>query len=471
MKYRISLNIAICLLMTVLTSCSQHKQIYNAIYSGIPWFDKNGNVVSAHGAGITKEKNIYYLFGEYKSNDDNDFNGVSCYSSKDLYNWKFERIVLPVQDSGKLGPNRIGERPKVLKCPKTGEFIMFLHVDDLKYKDQCIGYATSKTINGEYIFQGPILFNGEPIKKWDMGVYQDTDGSGYIITHSGNLYKLNDDYKTVSEQIVENMTGQCESPSIFKKNGTYYWLGSHLTSWERNDNYYFTATSLKGPWKSCGNFAPENSLTWNSQTTFVLPINGSKDTTFIYMGDRWSFPRQNSAATYVWQPLLVNKDSIYLPDYKQSWQINTTTAKWSNKMMKGKTIDYTNTKEITYLGNWSHSDVSDDFSGSYSNTKDTSFSIKFHGSQIGIYGVARPDGGYAKVEIQEANGKIIYSNIIEMYCKYTETSLKYLSPVLPKNNYKLIVTVIGDHGNWYKKDGTKFGSTDNFITLNKVIYK
>lgn len=213
MKIQIKSLLSVVLLTITISASAQNNKI-NTINSGIPWFDTNLNVVSAHGAGIIKDHNKYYLFGEFKSDSIIDFTGFSCYSSDDLYNWKFEKIVLPVQKSGKLGPNRIGERPKVMKCPKTGEYIMYMHTDDLKYKDQAVGYATSKTIDGVYIFQGAILFNGEPIKKWDMGTFQDTDGTGYIITHSGNLYKLSHDYKSVTEQVVKNMTGQCESPVI-----------------------------------------------------------------------------------------------------------------------------------------------------------------------------------------------------------------------------------------------------------------
>jgi len=446
------------------------KNKLTAIHSGIPWFDNNGNVVSAHGAGIIKDNNRYYLFGEYKSDSSIDFAGFSCYSSADLYNWKFENIALPVQESGKLGPSRIGERPKVMKCPKTGEYVMFMHTDDLKYKDQCVGYATSKTVNGIYTFQGAVLFNGQPIKKWDMGVFQDTDGSGYIITHSGNLYKLSDDYKSVTEQIVKDMTGQCEAPVIFKKDNIYFWLGSGLTSWERNDNYYFTATSLKGPWKSHGNFAPKGSLTWNSQTTAILPITGSKETSYLFMGDRWAFPHQKSAATYVWQPLIVKNDSLSLPDYKENWQINTTTGEWSSFTLKGKKIENSDLKSIKYSEGWSNKSVStDSFSDSRSDVKGASFLINFNGTQIGLYGVARPNGGYAQVEIKDVSGKTIQSHLIEMYCKYPESSLKYLSPKLKKGNYKLIVTAVGEHGNWYKKDGTEFGSTGNFVSVNSVI--
>jgi beta-xylosidase len=85
------------------------------IYNGIPWFDNNGNIVNAHAACIVEDGGWYYLFGEYKSDTVNVFTGFSCYSSDDLVNWQFERIVLPQQKDGLLGPNRVGERVKVMK--------------------------------------------------------------------------------------------------------------------------------------------------------------------------------------------------------------------------------------------------------------------------------------------------------------------------------------------------------------------
>lgn len=66
-------------------------------------------------------------FGEYESDESNAFPGFGCYSSTDLVNWRFERIVLPVQKDGILGPDRVGERVKVMKCPKTGEYVMLMH--------------------------------------------------------------------------------------------------------------------------------------------------------------------------------------------------------------------------------------------------------------------------------------------------------------------------------------------------------
>jgi hypothetical protein len=457
--------LVVIFILSTCISIAQKQKRYNAIYSGTPWFDDNGNTVSAHGANIIKDKGRYYLFGERQSDTSNAFTGFSCYSSTDLYNWKFESIALPVQDSGKLGPNRRGERPKVMKCPTTDEYIMYMHVDNLAHTDQFVGYATSSNITGPYTYRGPLFFNGALILKWDMGAFQDKDGSGYVLLHGGDVYKLNDDYKSVTEQVSKSFTSGFESPAIFRKDSIYYFLGSNLTSWERNDNYYFTATSLKGPWINRGLFCPEGTLTWNSQATFVLPIEGSEETTYMYMGDRWSFPKQTSAATYVWQPLTISDTTISIPKYIDAWQINTSTGESSSAAVGKTIIGNTDKQFITYSGNWQH----DTLSVMSSDEKAASFSIKFKGRQIGFYGLARPNGGYAHVVLQNRKGKTILSSIVDMYCKYPTQTLKFLSPTFKKDRYTLIVTVMGEHGNWSDKRKNIYGSTGDFLSLDKIV--
>jgi len=452
-------------LLTGFVASAQKKQPYNAIYSGVPWFDEKGNTFSAHGANIVKDKDRFYLFGERHYDTSNAFAGFNCYSSTDLYNWKFESVALPVQDSGKLGRSRVGERPKVMKCPATGEYIMYMHVDTTGYIDQFVGYATSNKITGPYTFRGPLLFNGKPILKWDMGTFQDKDGAGYVLIHGGDIYKLNNDYKSIAEQVCKSFAVGFESPAIFRKDSLYYFLGSNLTSWERNDNGYYTAASLKGPWKKRGLFCPEGSLTWNSQTTFVLPIVGSKETTYMFMGDRWSFPKQASAATYVWQPLQIEGTSISIPTWREAWTINTSTGIASTVKVDGRAISNKENSLITCTGTWR----SDTLSVTSSNEKNACFQVKFNGARIGFYGLARPDGGYARVTIGNSKGKPVLSSIVDMYCKYPELSLKFLSPVLKKDNYTLTVSVMGEHGNWWDKRKNVYGSTGNFVSLDKVV--
>ncbi len=464
MKVISSSILVFLLLLHCCISNAQKQKAYNAIYSGIPWFDNKGNVVSAHGANIVKDNGRYYLFGEKHSDTSNAFIGFNCYSSTDLYNWKFESIALPLQPSGKLGPNRVGERPKVMKCPATGEYVMYMHVDTLGYVDQFVGYATSRSITGPYSFHGPLLFNGKPIKKWDMGTFQDKDGSGYVLLHGGDIYKLSDDYKSISEQVNKAMARGFESPALFRKDNLYYFLGSHLTGWERNDNDYYTATSLKGPWTHRGTFAPKGTLTWNSQTTFVLPIEGSKDTTYMFMGDRWSFPKQASAATYVWQPLKVEDTSLSIPNYQEAWSINHKTGITSRGTVCKKMIENSDNR-ITYSGKWER----DTLTVKSSDEKNASFTVNFTGTQIGIYGLVRPDGGYARITLQNSKGKTILSSAVDMYCKYPVATLKFLSPVLTKDSYTLTVSVLAENWYWVEKSGRRSGSTGFFVSIDKLV--
>lgn len=453
-------------LILFLNLCSKGQKLkaYDAIYSGIAWFDDKGKVVSAHGACIVKEKDRFYLFGEKHSDTSNAFAGFTCYSSTDLYNWKFESIALAAQTSGKLGPGRVGERVKVMKSPKTGEYVMYMHVDTFGYRDQFVGYATAKKIAGPYTFKGPLLFKGQPVRKWDMGTFQDNDGAGYVLLHGGDIFLLNDDYKSIKEQVCKAFTPEFESPALFRKGNIYYFLGSHLSSWEKNDNYYFTATSLRGPWVERGMFAPTGTLTWYSQTTFVLPIKGSKETTYLFMGDRWSFPKQESAATYVWQPMVVSDSTLSVPEFLEALRINTTTGVASSIAIEGKRINSIN-KLITYTGKWQQ----DTSSVMSTGEKNASFSVKFKGTQVAFYGLSRPDGGYASVILKNSKGKTVLSTIIDFYCKYPLSSLKFLTPVLPKDNYTFIVSVMGERGNWSDKRRSDYGSTGYVVSLDKVL--
>lgn len=232
-----NLLLVVLLLFTNVVGSVSANGSKTIIRNGIPWFDTDGKIVNAHGACIVRDGHRYYLFGDYKSDERNAFSGFSCYSSPDLVNWKFECIALDVQKDGMLGPNRVGERVKVMHCPSTGEYVMFFHADNLNYKDPYIGMATSDKIDGEYKIQGPLMYDGNPIKRWDMGTFQDTNGQGYVLIHHGEIYRLSSDYHTV-EAKLPNISGMGESPAMFKKNGIYFLLTSKLTSWEKNDNYY-----------------------------------------------------------------------------------------------------------------------------------------------------------------------------------------------------------------------------------------
>lgn len=435
------------------------QNVEKVIRNGMPWFDDHGNIVNAHGACIVEEKGRYYLFGEWKSDESNAFPGFSCYSSDDLVNWKFERVVLTVQPDGILGPNRVGERVKVMKCPSTGEFVMFMHADDMGYKDPYIGYATCKTINGEYQLQGPLLYQGKPVQRWDMGTFQDTDGKGYLLIHHGPIYRLSDDYQSI-EMEVAHVKGSGESPAMFKKDGIYYMLYSNLTSWEKNDNFYFTAPKIEGPWTKQGLFCPEGTLTYNSQSTFVFPLKRGNDIVPMFMGDRWSYPHQASAATYVWMPMQVNGTKLSIPEYWQCWDLNT--LKPVDILRKGKQVSMKNIKPAV---GWTEN------RGCFvSNAKGSVLAVSFRGTHVAVVGKSDSHSGYARVSVLNAKKDTVYSSLVDFYSKYSEKAIRIMTPEMEKGNYTLLVEVTGIKPVWTDKSKTIYGSDNTFVTIDDIYH-
>ncbi len=319
--------------------------------TGIIFKDTDGKPVNAHGGGIIKEGNTYYMHGEYflSTTTDNNFNGFSMYSSQDMATWKNEGIILPQQASGLLGPNRKGERPHIIKCPATGEFVLYAHAADVTYQaDKEVVYATSNTVNGQYTLKGSLTNSSGTIAAHsDMSAI--TDGSkAYVITESAHVYALSSDcHSWVSDttySAVNGTSGGGESPTIFKAGSTYYWIMSNKTGWRANNNFYSTASAITGPWTYQGYLAPvtdtanniSDERTWLSQSTWVMPITGCNGTVYVYWGDHWygttdtTAPgKHNDQAGYVFQPFVFTGTKIFLPTYLTTWKLDVGAGTWS----------------------------------------------------------------------------------------------------------------------------------------------
>lgn len=300
------------------------------VIPGGAWKDNRDILLQAHGGGIIRIGSTWYWFGEDKTGKDAAdafFLHVSCYTSTDLVNWTFVKHVLTRQAGGDLGPGRIVERPKVLYNNTTGQYVMYLHIDNANYTEAKVGIATSSSIDGDYLYRGS--FRPLGFQSRNIGLFQDTDGTAYLLSedraHGLRIIQLSADYLSVVRTVV--VLADYESPAMFKANGLYYLLASHLTGWETNDNHYAIAPSLDGPWSSWSDFAPPGSHTFHSQTTFVFPVTGSAGTTFVYMGDRWN-TADLGASPYIWLPLQVNGAMVSLSWY-DAWSIDMATGLWN----------------------------------------------------------------------------------------------------------------------------------------------
>jgi Glycosyl hydrolases family 43. len=319
--------------------------------------DTDGKRVNAHGGGIIKVGDTFYMHGEFflytaglSKEENNSFHGFSMYSSKDLATWKNEGIILPQQASNtELAPGRNGERPHIIKCPSTGEFVLYAHAATQDYQtDKEIVYATSSTVNGKYSYKGALLGpGGAKAVHSDMGAFAD-DTVAYVVTESAHVFTLASDcHSWLSDKTVSaNCTsGGSESPAVFKANGTYYWIGSNKTGWRANNNFYSTASSMTGTWTCQGYVAPvtdtsntiSDQRTWMSQSTWVQPIVGSKGTVFMYWGDHWYGNQdttnpglRNDQAGYVFQPIIFSTSTkMLLPTYLATWKIDVGAGTWS----------------------------------------------------------------------------------------------------------------------------------------------
>lgn len=445
MKTSKTLLLLVAAMLSMCVSAQEPSDPFvNNIVNGVPWTDDQGRPVNAHGACIVEEEGVYYLFGEWKSDTTNAFPGFACYSSRDLVNWKFEQVALPLQEDGLLGPNRVGERPKVMRCPKTGEYIMLAHTDDMRYKDPQVGLAVAKHITGPYTFVGPLLYKGEPIRRWDMGTFQDHDGTGYLLMHHGDIYRLSRDYRRAVKKVASGIKGGGESPAMLHKDGVYYLFGSNLTSWERNDNFYHTASSIEGPWTKQGIFCPEGTLTHNSQSTFILPLHRGDSITYMYMGDRWSYPHQASSATYVWLPMQIDGLCVSIPEYWPVW--NPATL-----------------QPVTELGGEA---IKVNFKA---DRKGARLVLPFEGARVALIGHTFRNGGYGRVSILDEEGNTVHCNLVDFYSKVDDHGLRYVSPLLPRASYTLVVECAGEHPEWSDKRKNHYGSREDWVTVEEVI--
>jgi hypothetical protein len=297
-------------------------------------------------------------------------------------NWRDEGIALAVSDESNNGIERgcILERPKVLQSKTTGKFVMWFH-HELKsagYGSAQSGVAVADNITGPYKYIesvrpcaghfplnvpedgkkplseteraeiAKIPFRGGPLPQYplnliyrrdyqagqmarDMTLFQDEDGKTYHIYSSeenGTLHiaELADDLLKHTGKFVRVLPGEFnEAPAVLKRNGKYYLFSSGCTGWSPNAARLAVADSILGEWKALGNPCrgtdAQKGNTYESQSTFVLPVIGKKDT-WIFMADRW---RPNNAidGRYIWLPIRFDSETSqpYL-EWKGEWSFS-----------------------------------------------------------------------------------------------------------------------------------------------------
>lgn len=317
------------------------------IQNGQTWNDTSGKPIESHLGGVLYDHGVYYWYGMNWAGPTIPpdtlpqqsyswcFNrGITIYQSKDLTHWEYASTVLAdvgYESENLLQPLNALVRPKIIKNDATGKYILMAALiapDFNSFNDVIVAVSDAPT--GPFKLQGKLGWKGEPnqtglwnrvwadaandaptrIRGFDIGLFKDNDGKAYLMTAHSDilLYELSEDYLSVTS--VRKMDGaEGEAPAMFKVAGTYFLLTSRLTGWAPNQNTYFVASSILGPWQPRGPFAigPGAETTFDSQVTFVLPVT-DKPNVFIFIADCFHARSDREVpdlhkATHLWLPI------------------------------------------------------------------------------------------------------------------------------------------------------------------------
>jgi hypothetical protein len=297
------------------------------VQPGEVWPDDRGQHVQAHGGGILKLGEVYYWFGEDRSQTNaRGRRYVACYSSTNLAQWTFRNQVVRLTDPENLGRGWVLERPKVFFNEKTKKFVMYAHIDGRGgYKFASVAVFTCDTVDGDYIY----LKSFRPLnhESRDIGQFVDDDGTAYLIFEDRpfgfRIAKLSEDFLMVEKEVCL-IPKHMEGGALVHYRGLYYVIGSALTGWNPNPNKYATAKSLAGPWSEFKDIAPPETNTYGSQSTMMVKVTGTKTTTVIFMGDIWK-PQTQWDSRYLWMPLQIGDGKLWLPEPKP-WTLDFKTG-------------------------------------------------------------------------------------------------------------------------------------------------
>jgi hypothetical protein len=327
----------------------------NNIKNDIFWYTKDNQPINSQGGGIfrfadpiTGEKKYYWYGVHYKEADSYrtnpsvtlgqaTFESVTCYSSTDLVNWKFEADVLTKKELSKHEehPTWVG-RLGVAFVKELNQYAMFVqHGSEVLI-------TTSSSPAGSFSWHQQINMK-EMIGTTNTGdqtVFTDEDtGKSYLVYSYGKgRNKIYISEIGVKDRLVnlldckqifqgESREGNC----MFKYKGKYYMCASNIYGWDASYAYYLVADDIRGPYAPINNMLVMAGCTDDyahvTQTGFFYTIKGSQQETVIYCGDRWADFAGNGLGYNQWFPLSFNGSTPHFNSLS-SWNLNAKTGEW-----------------------------------------------------------------------------------------------------------------------------------------------
>lgn len=319
------------------------------------WNTVDGQPIYSQGGGIFKfidpvsKTEKYYWYGvhyqeaeAYRADPSvthtrNTFVAVTCYSSTDFVNWKFENNVLTRAELDKHGRTTWVGRLGVAYVKEMNTYALFV-----QHGNQVL-IATSDSPTGEFTWHQRINMQsriGTP-NTGDQTVFTDEDnGKSYLVYSYGQgrnkIYVSEIGVKDGMVDLLDvtkifqgaGREGNC----MFKYKGKYYMFASNLYGWDSSLAYYLVADDVRGPYLPANEMrvlkGSEEDYAHVTQTGFFFTVKGSKHETVVYCGDRWANFAGNGLGYNQWFPLSFRDEEPYFNSLS-SWKLDAKTGEWS----------------------------------------------------------------------------------------------------------------------------------------------
>lgn len=369
-------------------------KIMNSFKPGRVWLDTDGVPIQAHGGSIIVVNNVFYWYGENKEKTTGQNNiwhwGVRCYSSKDLYNWHNEGIIIPPDlddHDSPLNPVSMMDRPHILFNKKRKKFVAWLKIMAEKGKRAGFTIMEANHILGPYrMINSHLNPHGLDVGDFDLTIDPESS-KGYLISQKPHNFiyisELNEDFTNVIGSYTVNFKHSAppfarEAPASFYRKGNYYLFTSGTTGYFPNPTEMAISNKINGIYKTLGSphINDRSNTSFGSQISSVFKFPG-KDI-YIALADRWisnvnerlgfksgkfekdiqdkfekifdpnhkfAFTEEDqkdirvntSKSTYIWLPIIFEKDKPLIEwSNEWKWESLDNDNKKQKRVMSGK---------------------------------------------------------------------------------------------------------------------------------------
>lgn len=276
---------------------------YDSFRPGAEWLDTEGRPIQAHEGSIIVVDGVYYWYGQNKEKTDGVSPiwhlGINLYSSRDLYNWKYEGVTIrpdPDDPESPLHPHAHLERPHIVFNARTHKFVCWMNVMRDNGRRQPVVTLSADSIFGPWkIERWELKPCGMNMGDADLAVADDGKAYCYFNRIHSELVcaDLTDDYTGTTGYYSTHFPKPGppyvrEGVTWFMWEGKHYLVTSGTTGYDPNPSEIAVADTWHGPFRTLGNLHPDDPsrTSYHSQVSDIFKVPGKKDL-YIALADRW----------------------------------------------------------------------------------------------------------------------------------------------------------------------------------------